>query len=91
MHPPGVGATYKCFGLKVRSDLPQFQLNAVEVGSHGVVSVVEAGLEVPMSKADMVAYYKIVCKSIEGITASHVQLYFDILYSDEDTTVTPPA
>ena len=78
----------KCFALKVRDDLPGFQLNAREVGYHGVSTGVDIGLEVPMSLDSLVSYYKLACAGIEGITQDDVALYFKLMYSDDNEKVT---
>jgi len=46
----------KCFGLTARTDLPGYQFNGCELGYHLVSSTLDVGLEVGMSKANLVHY-----------------------------------
>ena len=74
----------KCFGLDVQTDIVGHQLNMCDLGHHGVASLLDTRLDVGMSVASLIDYYKLQLKDVTEVTDAMIELYYDWLYATGD-------
>jgi len=55
-----------------------------DLGHHGVASLLDTSLEVGMTVASLINYYKLQLKDVGEVTGAMIELYYDWLYATGD-------